>query len=353
MTQASSALEPTEDLVIATPQGLYCPAGDFYIDPWKPVDRAIVTHAHSDHARAGSKQYYASPTGARMLKHRVQKDAAIASLPWREPVTFNDVKVSLHPAGHLLGSAQVRVEHAGRVMVVTGDYKTDTDKTCEPFEVVPCDTFITESTFGLPLYRWTPAEQVYGEINAWWRDNQTKNRTSVIGAYALGKAQRIIGNVDPSIGPIAAHGAVLKFVEAYREAGVSMPEMLPVKKETLPEIKGRALVVAPPSSLGSTWMRKLGSCSTALASGWMQVRGRRRHRAVDRGFVLSDHADWPGLLQTIQATGAKRVGVTHGFTAELARYLIEVHGLDAYEVKTRFVGEQIDPSTEEADSQEA
>jgi putative mRNA 3-end processing factor len=246
------------------------------------------------------------------------------------------VRVSLHPAGHLLGSAQVRIEHAGSVTVVSGDYKTQPDPTCEQFEPVPCDTFITESTFGLPVYRWKPAAMVFAEINEWWRENRSGGVTSIIYAYALGKAQRLIAGVDSSIGPILAHGAILRLIGAYRSAGVNLPEVLPADATNVKAHKGRgALVIAPTSAQNNPWLRKFGEQSSACASGWMQIRGNRRRRNVDRGFVLSDHADWNGLLETIRATGARRIGVTHGSIHAFTRHLREL-GYDAYALRTRF-----------------
>ncbi len=346
-----------DDLIVPTDLGLCCEAGCFYVDPWRPVERAVITHAHSDHARAGSQRYLCAAPGETVLRRRIGNDSHIQAIAYGENITINGVKVSLHPAGHLLGSAQVRVEHADQVCVVSGDYKPEPpggDVTCEPFEPIACDHFISESTFGLPIYRWPRPTEVFNQINTWWRDNAALGRTSVIAAYALGKAQRVASGLDPSIGPIAAHGAALPFMDLYREQGVPLPEVLPVNKETLPAIKGRGLVIAPPSALGTPWMRKLGDSSSAMASGWMMVRGRRRHRSLDRGFVLSDHADWPGLLDSIAATGAARVGLTHGYTEPLGRFLREERGIDAYTIATRFVGEQEeepDAQTSEAESQ--
>jgi len=251
------------------------------------------------------------------------------------------VRVSLHPAGHILGSAQVRVEHRGEVWVVTGDYKTERDPTCAPFEPLRCHTLVTESTFGLPIYRWRPQAEVFAEIDDWWRTNVAAGRTSVLFAYALGKAQRLMAGVDASIGPILLHGAMSRFTRAYREAGVALPEARWADDASIKATKAgrsRALVLAPPSAQGSSWMRRFDPSSTAFASGWMQIRGARRRQALDRGFAISDHADWDGLLATVRATGAERVWVTHGYSAVLARWLRE-QGLDASSVATRWEGE--------------
>ncbi len=327
-----------EALLETTREGLYCPAGGFHVDPWEPVDRAVITHAHADHARKGCSHYLTSPTGAAALRTRLG-DAPIQTLPYGEPLDLGGARLSLHPAGHLLGSAQVRVERAGEVWVVSGDYKTDPDPTCEPFEPVPCDVFLTESTFALPIYRWRPPSEVFEEIHRWWRANQAAGRTSVIFAYALGKAQRLLASLDPETGPIAVHGQVGRLAEAYREAGVSLPDAPVAADVDARSLKGRALLVAPPAAMRSKWLRRFGSVATAMASGWMQVRGRRRHRSLDHGFVLSDHADWDGLLAAIRSSGAEKVGVTHGHTHTLVRWLNE-QGFDAWAVPTPYEGER-------------
>ena len=321
------------DLVVARPQGLYCPPGDFYIDPWRPVSHALITHAHGDHLRPGHGHYLASAPGAGVLRARVG-DVPLQALPYGERITHRGVTVSFHPAGHVLGSAQIRLEHAGRTWVVSGDYKTGPDPTCPPFEPVRCDTFITESTFGLPVFRWKPQQEVFSEIDAWWRANAAAGRTSVLYAYSFGKAQRVLAGIDPSTGPIVVHGAMTALNEAYRAAGVALPPTRLVS-ETEPADLKRALVMAPPSAQGSPWLKRFGDFSDAFASGWMQLRGTRRRRGLDRGFVLSDHADWPGLLEAVAATGAPRVIVTHGYVDPLVRYFAE-QGLDAGAFRTEY-----------------
>jgi putative mRNA 3-end processing factor len=336
------------DLLTLTERGLYCPVGDFYIDPWQPVPRAVITHGHADHARRGSEHYLAAREGEHVLRTRLGDSARIDTLPYGDAVVHNGAHVSLHPAGHILGSAQVRIEHAGQVWVVSGDYKVEADVTCAPFEPIRCHVFVSESTFGLPIYRWPAQDEVQGAINAWWRGNQEAGKASLLYGYALGKAQRLLAGLDPGIGPIYLHGAVARLVKDYRAAGVMLPPCGPVGEAPAGTRWERALVVAPPSAHGTPWMRKFGPASTALASGWMRIRGTRRRRAVDRGFVLSDHADWPGLLQAIQATGAQRVWVTHGYVAVLVRYLGE-NGIEAQGLQTRFEGERDDaPEEEEA-----
>lgn len=330
--------DQSDHLVRPTDRGLYCAAGDFYIDPWRPVDRAVVTHAHADHATPGSERYLCSTIGVEVLRPRVHAGAKIEGLDYGKRTSINGVSISLYPAGHLLGSAQVRIEHLGRVEVITGDYKTQADRTCDVFEPVRCHRLITECTFGLPIYTWQPENAIANQINTWWRQNQDAGRTSVVFAYALGKAQRVLSLVDRSLGQIVVHGSVKRFCAVYREAGVDLPEVTTSTDESRKNVKGRGLVVAPPSVLGTAWLKKFAPASLAFASGWMMVRGNRRRRGVDRGFVLSDHVDWPGLLETIKATGCESVGATHGYTGVLARYLRE-QGMDADEIATRYVGE--------------
>jgi putative mRNA 3-end processing factor len=323
------------DLVVDTAEGLYCPAGDFYIDPWCPVERAVITHAHADHARPGHAHYLAASPAGPVLRARLGDQIDLQLLDYGEPVDHRGLRISLHPAGHVLGSAQVRLEHAGRVWVVSGDYKLHTDPTCEVFEPLRCDCFITESTFGLPIYRWPAPQQVFDEINAWWRANAEAGRPSLLMGYSFGKAQRLLAGVDASIGPIVAHGAVEVVNRAYRAAGVGLPATLSADQAADPAVRRRALVLAPPGASASPWARRFPGASDAFASGWMRLRGARRRRGVDRGFVLSDHADWPGLLQAVRATGASRVIVTHGQQAVLVRWLAE-RGLQSGSFSTQY-----------------
>ena len=339
-------------LLETTESGLYCAAGDFFIDPWLPVDRAVVTHAHSDHARWGCRSYIAAREGERVFRTRLGPDAPITPVAFGEPVLLNGVRVSLHPAGHILGSAQVRVEHRGEVWVVSGDYKTEPDPTCTPFEPVRCHTFVTESTFGLPIYRWEPQAGTFDEIRSWWRRNADAGRASVLFAYALGKAQRLLaGLIDSPPGPIHTHGAVERLNRDYREAGIALPPTTYAREMPRGHDWSGSLIVAPPSARGSTWIRRFGAVSTAFASGWMRIRGARRRRSVDRGFVLSDHVDWPSLLGAIGETGAERVLVTHGYRETVVRWLTE-HGVHAEALASRWEGEpEDDPlADEESDS---
>ena len=351
---------PPDDLVIHRPQGLYCPAGDFYIDPWRPVDRAVITHAHADHARAGHGHVLATAVSEGVLRSRLGAGLALQGLAYGEEVVHHGVRISLHPAGHVLGSAQVRLAHGGQVWVASGDYYLsaidECNPTCEPFEPVRCDCFITESTFGLPVYRWAPQAAVFAEINEWWRANAAQGRSSLLLAYSFGKAQRLLAGVDAGIGPIVVHGAVAPINQAYRDAGVPLPPTLALddlgdKRAQASALAG-ALVVAPPAVLASAWARRLGDFSDGFASGWMQLRGARRRQGVDRGFVLSDHADWPGLQRAIRATGAERVIVTHGQEAVMVRWLTEL-GLQAGSFRTEYGtegGEAAAPATSAASS---
>lgn len=337
-----------QDLIVQRPEGLYCAPGDFYIDPWRPVDRAVITHAHADHARMGHAHYLAATPAEGVLRARLGQDINLQNLAYGEQITHQGVKLSLHPAGHVLGSAQVRLEHGGQIWVASGDYKVAPDMTCTSFEPVPCNVFITESTFGLPIYRWRPDAELFAEINAWWAANAAVGRASVLMCYSFGKAQRILSGVDASIAPIIVHGAVQTLNTAYRNAGVKLPETLTVDEVTDPAEFKRALVLCPPGAAAGSWVKRFGDFSDAFASGWMQLRGARRRGSYDKGFVLSDHADWPGLLGAIGGTGASRVIVTHGSVPVLVRYLTE-QGLQAEAFHTEYgddpVEEQAAPPT--------
>ncbi len=327
-----------QPLLRLTDRGFYCEAGDFYIDPWQPVGRAVVTHAHADHYAHGCGAYLVAEAGRYVFRERLGLDALIEKIDYGVVRDINGVKVSLHPAGHIIGSAQVRVEHRGEVWVVSGDYKTEPDPTCAPFEVVPCDVFITEATFGLPIYKWPAQVAAFAQINDWWRANKAEGKASVLYGYALGKSQRLLAGVDPSIGPIFTHGAVERLTQAYRQSGIDLPPTTYVSDEVPKSAYAAALIVAPPSVRGTRWLRRFGNQSDGYASGWMTMRGKRRRWAIDRGFVLSDHVDWPALLHTIDATGAEHIGVTHGQVDVVVRWLRE-HGYSAEGFRTRYTDE--------------
>ena len=330
------------DTLALTDAGLYCAAGDFYIDPWLPVPRALITHAHGDHAHPENLAYLAAVDGASLLRARLGPEATIDAIRYGEVRRIGAVDVSFHPAGHILGSAQIRVEREGHVTVVTGDYKLAPDPTCAPFEPVRCDTLLTESTFGLPIYRWDDTATVLKAIVAWWERNRDEKKASVLFAYALGKAQRILaGLVDvasPLPGPVFCHGAVERINAVYRDAGIALPATTAVADAPADTCWGEALIIAPPLAQGSPWMNRFDPYRTAFASGWMTIRGARRRRNLDRGFVLSDHADWEALNRAIEASGAPDVWVTHGYRDELSRWLNE-RGRTARGIETRYEGE--------------
>lgn len=353
------------DVLTLRPEGLYCAAGDFYIDPWRPVARALITHGHSDHARPGSAHYLATEASEGVLHQRLggRADAPLSlqTVRYGEPLSIGSAKVSFHPAGHVLGSAQIRVDVGGEVWVCSGDYKLGPDPTCTPFEPVRCHTFITESTFGLPIYRWPDNATLWADIRQWWQTNASAQRASVIYAYSFGKAQRLLAGILSGYGdhlgtaqgpgPVVVHGAVAALNRAYREAGVVLPpEHLTSDfasgKAGLAQGLNRALVIAPPSAAGSPWLKRFGDYADAFASGWMQVRGVRRRRGVDRGFVVSDHADWPGLMTAIKESGASKVLVTHGSVPVMVRYLTEI-GIEAAGLATQFEGEDVAPDVQD------
>ncbi|MEM9550743.1 MAG: ligase-associated DNA damage response exonuclease [Pseudomonadota bacterium] len=327
-----------------TDHGIYCPAGDFFIDPWRPVDRALITHGHADHARPGHRRYLCTKAAAPVMRHRLG-DITLETIGFDQALEIGDARVSFHPAGHVPGSAQIRVEVGGEIWVASGDYKTMEDGLSEPFAPVPCHSFITESTFGLPVFRWRPQADVADDLNSWWRDSVTDGKTPMLGAYTLGKAQRLLKMLDPAIGPILTHGAVEATTEVLRAQGYTLPKTVLVTPETDVKAHPSALVLCPPSAIGSAWAKRFGAMSTGFASGWMQLRGVRRRRSSDRGFVISDHADWDGLLSAIRATGAQNVYVTHGYTEIFTRWLNE-NGWHAAIVPTEFEGEALD--TEDA-----
>ena len=318
-----------------TKRGLACEDGGFHLDPRGPVDRAVITHAHSDHAYRGSRHYLAAREGIHVLRTRLGNEASIQLVEYGEVVDLNGYRLSLHPAGHILGSAQVRIERRGYVTVFSGDYKTQPDPTCTPFELLRCQSFITEATFGLPVYRWDESARIFEDVRSWWKSNQEAGRASVIFAYVLGKAQRVLMGLDPFMGPIFTHSDVEEMNRRYRMSGVGLPNTLPAEKAARKSDFSRALILAPPSARNTTWLKQMGECSTALASGWMRIRGAQLRHGVDQGFVLSDHADWPGLMDTIAATGAEEVHVTHGYVVPLVR-MLRKRGIDAKPLEARF-----------------
>ncbi len=328
-----------DDLVTVTSRGLFCREGNFYIDPWAPVDTALITHAHSDHARAGSAQYFTANSNVALLRKRLGDQIALQGVGHGEIIRRNGVDVSFHPAGHILGSSQIRIQGAHGTWVVSGDYKRDPDPTCAAFEVLPCDTFISEATFALPIYRWRAPPAIAADIFHWWQANRAAGIASVLFCYALGKAQRVLAELRAFTTDIVyVHGAIDALLPIYREQNVAMLPTATVGEARRGDFH-EALILAPPGASGSPWLRRFEPCSTGFCSGWMRVRGQRRRRGYDRGFVLSDHADWPGLLRTVRETGARRVLMTHGYSDALVRYLRE-QGVDAAALKTAYGEEE-------------
>lgn len=319
---------PSPRLLRPSDSGLYCEAGDFFVDPWRRVDRAVITHAHSDHLRWGMGSYLVSKPGEEVSRIRAGEGAAVQAVEYGLRTRIGDAVVSLHPAGHVLGSAQIRIEVDGEVAVVSGDYKAEPDPSCAPFEPVKCHTFVTESTFGLPIYRWAPQAEVMADVHAWWRGNREAGKCSLLMGYALGKSQRALAALSDEVGPIYLHGALVKLTEAYARQGVVFPRYQAVSEMPKGHDFSGAMVLAPPSAAGTPWTRRFGDLSDGFLSGWMAIRGARRRRAVDRGFVMSDHVDWPSLLASVKATEAETVWVTHGYTATVVRYLRDL-GFDA------------------------
>ena len=324
-----------DNLLQLTEMGLWCKAGNFYIDPVKKVSRAIITHAHGDHARNGMHSYLCSTEGYLPLKYRLAKGANIQALAYNESIYINGVKVSLHPAGHILGSSQIRVEYQGEVWVVSGDYKLGEDSTCSPFEPVKCDTFISECTFGLPKYIWKTQQETFDEINQWWRQNANENKCSVIYAYSLGKAQRILSGLDTTIGDIYTHNTIKPINDIYIQTGIKLPEAVVANKSTSKNNFSTSIVIAPPLAQHSIWLKYFGSYCSAFASGWMGENDEKRREYIDKGFELSDHADWPSLNIAIKETACDRVIFTHGYAQEMTDYYKDL-GYQAEVLKTKY-----------------
>lgn len=332
-------------LLSFTNRGIYCAQGDFYVDPWLPVDYAVITHGHADHARWGMKHYLCHTYTKPILKLRLGEDVDVSIAEYNETIMRNGVKISLHPAGHIIGSAQVRIEYKGEVAVASGDYKNGYDGISTAFEPVRCNSFVTESTFGLPIYHWKTDEEIFGDIKKWISTNREQNKTSVFMAYSLGKAQRLMKGLE-GVAPIFVHNAVHNINEAIKTTGIVLPETTILNAETEKGLVDNNIVIAPPALEGSNWIKKIPRVAIAICSGWMQVRGSRRWQSADAGFALSDHADWGGLLESVKATDAETVYVTHGSTAVFSKYLNEI-GIYSEEVKTEFGKEDDEGEKEE------
>jgi putative mRNA 3-end processing factor len=313
---------PVETWLYPSDAGLYCEPGGFYIDPHRSVDRAVITHGHADHARSGHGAVLATSETIAVMKVRYGGACAghFQPLALGETVALNGVTVRLAPAGHILGSAQVVLEWGGRRAVVSGDYKRAHDPTCQPFELVPCDVFVTEATFALPVFRHEPAT---GEIQKLLASMQAEpDRTHMVGAYGLGKCQRVIRLVRDAgyDQPIYLHGAMTALCTLYQDLGIPLGDLRPVVGQDAKQMAG-GIVMCPPSALEDRWSRRFNDPVTVFASGWMRVRGRARQRGVELPLVVSDHADWPELIETIIATGAEEIWVTHGREDALVHHL--------------------------------
>ena len=326
-------------LLVHTALGLYCPKADVYLDPWKPVKKAILTHGHADHARWGSSSYLCTPTAAPVIKYRLG-DINLETLPFGEEKLINGVSFLFHPAGHVLGSAQIKVSYKGEMVVFSGDYKTANDGFSEAFEPVKCHTFITESTFGLPVYHWQDQKWVFNEMEEWCKNNRNNGQLSILYGYSLGKAQRILQGLPESIGPIFTHSTIEAVLNVMRNQGVSLKNTIPVNEHLTRADLLSGVIIAPPAVQNSNWLKKFEPIRNGVVSGWMALRGARRRRNADKGFVLSDHADWEGLNEAISLTGAENVFVTHGYTDILSKWLID-KGLNAHPLETNFEGDEV------------
>jgi putative mRNA 3-end processing factor len=326
-------------LLVHTALGLYCPKADVYLDPWKPVKKAILSHGHADHARWGSSSYLCTPTAAPVIKYRLG-EINLETLPFGEEKLINGVSFSFHPAGHILGSAQIKVSYKGEIVVFSGDYKTANDGFSEAFEPVKCHTFITESTFGLPVYHWQNQKWVFNEMEEWCKNNRNNGHLSILYGYSLGKAQRILQGLPESIGPIFTHSTIEAVLNVMRNQGVSLKNTIPVNEHLTRAELLSGVIIAPPAVQNSNWLKKFEPIRNGVVSGWMALRGARRRRNADKGFVLSDHADWEGLNEAISLTGAENVFVTHGYTDILSKWLID-KGLNAHPLETNFEGDEV------------
>ena len=324
-------------LITFSSKGIYCKQAGVYIDPWQPVKRALITHAHADHARPGMKYYLAHTDSLPVMRLRLG-DIDIEGIAYGKTISMNGVAISFYPAGHAPGSAQIRLEYKGEIWVISGDYKLGYDGISAPFEPVKCNHFVTESTFGLPIYKWKPQVEIMAEMNGWWAENNSNGIASVLLGYSFGKAQRILGNLDPAIGEIFVHGAIHNTNLALRVAGYTFPANTYVNSEVDKSRYSGSIIIAPPSALGSPWMRRFKPYKVGTASGWMALRGARRRRNVDKGFVLSDHADFEELNTAVAETGAEKIFVTHGYSTVYSKWL-RTKGLDAVVIETEYEGE--------------
>ena len=324
-------------------EGIFCVPGKFYIDPWLPVKYALITHGHADHARWGMEKYLCHHFTVPILHSRIGRDIQVQGVNYNESIVINGVKVSFHPAGHIIGSAQIRLEYKGKVIVVSGDYKVQNDGLSTAFEPVKCHEFITESTFGLPIYNWPTIEKQNQDLQNWVLQNTKNNKTSVFVGYSLGKAQRIMKALENTL-PIYVHYSISKLNQAYEAVGIELPQYETLDFRESVQHVNQKIVIVPPALVDSNALKKIPNMAYAYCSGWMHVRGARRWRSADAGFAISDHADWNGLLNAIKATDAEKVYVTHGQTEVFSTYLNEI-GIQSQVLKTEF-GNEEDPIDE-------
>lgn len=328
-----------------TKKGIYCIPGEFYLDPWYPVDCAVISHGHADHARWGNKHYLCHNDSKAILKHRIGKEISIESLGYNESKNINGVQISFFPAGHIIGSVQIRLEYKGYVIVFSGDYKTQPDFLTTPFEPIKCHEFITESTFGLPIYKWKSEADLQTELQNWVAQNQQNNRTSVFLGYSLGKAQRVMKLLE-NVDDIFVHSAIHNLNNAITTSGIDLPKSTLITADFKKTDIQNKIVILPPALLGSKMLKRIPNAATAICSGWMHIRGNRRWKGVDAGFAISDHADWDGLLTAVKATEAEKVYVTHGSQAVFAKHLNEI-GIEAHELKTEFGEDELAKADEQ------
>lgn len=307
-------------LITKTAKGLYCEQGDFFIDPSQAVHKAIITHAHSDHARSGSNNYLAYEKNEHILKLRLGKNIQFQGLKFNQTILINGIKVSFHPSGHIPGSAQIRLEFKGEVWVISGDYKLNYDGLSDPFEHVKCHHFVTESTFGLPIFNWQHQKIVFEEINNYWKSCAQNGENLIISAYSLGKSQRIIKHLDSEIGKILCHPTTAQNNIALQAAGFNFGNW-EIYNPLVP-CKGAA-IICPPASITDSFLKKMHPYRSISCSGWMALRGARKWGNLDRGFVLSDHADFKELIIACKESESENIYVTHGYTKTFSQYINE------------------------------
>jgi len=318
-------------LLQQTPSGLYCEIGDFFIDPVKAVNRALITHAHADHSRYGMNAYLSHHFNEGVMRKRLGDSISFQGINYNETININGVKVSFHPAGHIPGSAQIRLEYKGDIWVVTGDYKCNDDGLSTPFEPIKCRVFYTESTFALPVFHWEPQAKIFQEIHDYWKQCQSNGEHLIITAYSLGKAQRLLNNLNRRTGPVYCHRAIIEMNEALNESGAlenadhDFWDYAPMSNlsDTQVSLEKPGIIISPASGISDAFLKKIKNYRIANCSGWMAIKGRQKWDNLDRGFVLSDHADWNELTWACKETGAEDIRPVHGYTDVLKRWITE------------------------------